>query len=221
MTDEPLPEFRGRPVRLGVLISGGGTTLANFLEAISSGQLEAEIAVVIASRPNCGGVQRAEEHGLPCVVHSRREYAEVETFSEAVFETLREQKVELVLLAGFLSLVRIPEDFGGRVLNIHPSLIPAFCGKGWFGHHVHEGVLARGAQFSGCTVHLADNEYDHGPIVLQDVVPVHDEDTAATLAARVFEAECRAYPEAVRRYISGELTRRGNRIVRRTASQPR
>ena len=133
MTDEPLPEFRGRPVRLGVLISGGGTTLANFLEAISSGQLEAEIAVVIASRPNCGGVQRAEEHGLPCVVHSRREYAEVETFSEAVFETLREQKVELVLLAGFLSLVRIPEDFGGRVLNIHPSLIPAFCGKGWFG----------------------------------------------------------------------------------------
>lgn len=215
MQTQPLPDFSRRPVRLGVLISGGGTTLANFREFIESGKLEAEIAVVVASRPDCQGVARAAEAGLPCVVHGRRQFDSVDSFSGAVFETLRRHDVDLVLLAGFLSLIQIPDDFACRVLNIHPSLIPAFCGRGWYGHHVHEGVLNRGARISGCTVHLADNEYDHGPIILQEAVPVLDEDTADTLAARVFEVECRAYPEAVRRYISGELARQGNRIVRK------
>jgi phosphoribosylglycinamide formyltransferase 1 len=111
-------------------------------------------------------------------------------------------------------LLDVPEDFRGRVMNVHPSLIPAFCGKGYYGHHVHEAVLAYGAKVSGCTVHFADNEYDHGPIIVQRPVPVRDEDTPATLAARVFEQECEAYPEAVRLFAEGRLRIEG-RIVRK------
>src|SRR5437868_7559018 len=112
-----------------------------------------------------------------------------------------------------MQLIVIPDDFIGRVLNIHPALIPAFCGKGYYGHHVHEAVLAYGAKVSGCTVHFADNEYDHGPIILQRAVEVRDDDTAETLAARVFAQECEAYPEAVGRFAEGRLRVEG-RVVR-------
>jgi folate-dependent phosphoribosylglycinamide formyltransferase PurN len=111
-------------------------------------------------------------------------------------------------------LIRIPADFAGRVINIHPSLIPAFCGKGFHGHHVHEAVLARGSRVTGCTVHFVDDEYDHGPIILQRVVPVDDNDTADQLAARVFAAECEAMPEAIQLFQSGCLEIRGSRVHR-------
>jgi formyltetrahydrofolate-dependent phosphoribosylglycinamide formyltransferase len=194
-----------RPIRLGVLISGGGTTLVNFIDAIERGQLDAEIAAVVASRPDCAGIARAERAGLEVRVVTRQEYDSTEAFSRAVFESLRDADVDLVTLAGFLCLLRIPEDFQYRVLNIHPALIPSFCGKGLYGHHVHEAVLSRGAKVSGCTVHFADNVYDHGPIVLQRCVPVEEGDTPETLAARVFKAECEAYPEAIRLFASGRL----------------
>ena len=202
-----------RPLRVGVLVSGGGTTLVNFVRERAAGRLPVEFPLVIASRPACGGIARAAEAGIPCEVVARKTFASVAAFSEAVFSRLRTAGVDLVALAGFLSLLQIPEDFRDRVLNIHPSLIPAFCGKGFHGHHVHEAVIARGACVSGCTVHLADNEYDHGPIVLQRVVPVLESDTPETLARRVFAAECEAFPEAIRRIATGRMAVVGPRVV--------
>jgi formyltetrahydrofolate-dependent phosphoribosylglycinamide formyltransferase len=208
----PMPAILDRPIRLGVLISGGGTTLVNFIEQIRSGALRAEIPIVIANRP-CAGVDKARGAGLRCEVvpsNGRKSTAE---FSQEVFRLLCESKVDLVTLAGFLARIDIPDDFRERVLNIHPALIPSFCGKGMYGHHVHEAVLARGCRVSGCTVHFCDNIYDHGPIVLQRCVPVEDGDTPDTLAARVFRVECEAYPEAIRLFAAGRLRIEGSRVV--------
>ena len=135
------------------------------------------------------------------MVLSPKQYSSVATYSAALFDRCRVARVDLVILGGFLSRLEVPADFEGRVLNIHPSLIPAFCGQGMYGHHVHEAVVARGCKVSGCTVHVVDNEYDHGPILVQKVVPVLDNDNPDSLAKRVFEAECEAYPEAIQRYL--------------------
>lgn len=201
-----------RRVRLAVLISGGGTTLANLAACIAQGELEADISLVIASRATCGGLDKARAAGLPCRVLVRRDFPSVEAYSEAVFAACRDAGVDLVVLAGFLVLLRIPPDFQLRVMNIHPSLIPAFCGRGMHGRSVHEAVLARGCKVSGCTVHFVDDEYDHGPIILQRPVPVLDDDTPDSLAARVFEQECRAYPEAIRLFAAGLLRVAGQRV---------
>ena len=201
----PLPRPLDRPVRLGVLISGGGTTLVNFLRRIKTGQLHAEVPVVIASRPDCGGLDRAWEAGIRAEVVSRKACASVDEFSDRIFALLREARVDLVPLSGFLSLIRIPDDFTNRVLNIHNALIPSFCGKGLYGLKVHRAVLARGVKVSGCTVHFADNLYDHGPIIVQKAVPVVEGDSPESLAARVFEAECEAYPEAIQLFAQGRL----------------
>ena len=211
-TERPVPAPLDRPLRLGVLISGEGTTLTNFVKRIESGELQAEIPIVLASRPGCGGITKAEAAGLQCQPLSPRQFDGVEAYSEALFQRLRSARVDLVALAGFLPLIRIPDDFRLRVMNIHPALIPAFSGRGFYGHRVHEAVLARGAKVSGCTVHFADNEYDHGPIILQRCVPVLDDDTPDTLAARVFAAECEAYPEAVRLYAAARLEIAGRRV---------
>lgn len=209
----PLSEPLDRPIRLGVLISGGGTTLLNFLDRIKSGKLSAEIPLVIASRQDCGGIAKAKAAGLSCEVVARKVFSETRTFSRAIFDALRLARVDLVVLSGFLSLIEIPEDFRFRVLNIHPALVPAFSGQGFYGHHVHEAALARGVKVSGCTVHFADNKYDHGPIIRQKCVPVFDDDTPDTLAARVFEAECELYPECVRLFAEGKLEIQGRRVL--------
>ncbi len=201
-----------RHLRLAVLISGGGTTLLNFLRKIERGELAARVALVIASRADCAGVERSRAAGLSCEVVSPRDFADVRAFSDDLFSRCRQAEVDLVTLAGFLSRIEIPDDFHGRVMNIHPALIPAFCGQGMYGHHVHEAVLARGAKVSGCTVHFADNEYDHGPIILQQCVPVLDDDTPDTLAARVFDVECELYPEAIRLYAAGRLATTGRAV---------
>ncbi|MDG2358669.1 MAG: phosphoribosylglycinamide formyltransferase [Planctomycetaceae bacterium] len=202
-----------RSVRLAVLISGGGTTLMNLLEKNRAGQLDAEFPIVIASKEDCSGVERARNAGLTCEPVVRTEFNTIETFSERIFDLCRKAEVDMVVLGGFLSLVQVPVDFENKVINIHPSLIPAFCGKGFHGRHVHEAVLARGAKVSGCTVHFANNEYDAGPIILQKVVPVMDDDTPDTLQKRVFEAECEAFPEAIRMFTSGRLTIDRSRVV--------
>lgn len=217
-----------RPLKLVVLLSGGGTTLRNLAQKIRERNLNAAIPLVVASRP-CGGVELSRELGLRCEVVTRLHGANppvgtrndrsgednaTQNFSDRIFQLVREAEAELVVLAGFLSRLTIPDDFRHRVLNIHPALIPAFCGKGMHGHHVHEAVLARGAKVSGCTVHFADNEYDHGPIVLQRVVPVLDDDSPATLAARVFAAECEAYPAAIRLFAEGRLQVQGDSRVK-------
>lgn len=199
-------------IRLAVLLSGGGTTLQNFLDHIRAGRLGAEMVVVGSSRADAFGLERARLAGVPAVVVERKECVSRAEFSERLFDACRRERAELVCLAGFLQLIEVPADFLGRVMNVHPALIPAFCGKGYYGHHVHEAVLAYGAKISGCTVHFADNQYDHGPIILQRAVEVRDEDTPLTLAARVFTQECEAYPEAVRLFAQGRLRVEGRRV---------
>lgn len=193
------------PLRLAVLISGGGTTLANLLAKIDEGSLDAEVRIVITSNPAARGIDIALQAGIPVEIIERSEYRDLAEFSRATFDPIRKADVHLVAMGGYLKLVPIPDDFAGRVVNIHPALIPAFCGKGFYGHHVHEAVLEYGAKISGCTVHFVDNQYDHGPIILQHVVPVEEEDTPDTLAARVFDAECEAYPAALRLFAAGRL----------------
>jgi formyltetrahydrofolate-dependent phosphoribosylglycinamide formyltransferase len=201
-----------QPIRLAVLLSGSGTTLQNFLDRIRAGSLRAEIACVGSSRADAYGLTRARDAGLPAFVSERKRFPSREEQSQHIFEHCRRADVDLVCLAGFLQLLSIPADFLGRVLNIHPALIPAFCGKGFHGLHIHRAVLEAGVKVTGCTVHFADNEYDHGPIVLQRAVPVEDEDTPETLAARVFAAECELYPLAVDLFAQGRLHVEGRRV---------
>ncbi|RMG39785.1 MAG: phosphoribosylglycinamide formyltransferase [Planctomycetota bacterium] len=204
------PSLR-RPLRVAVLMSGGGRTFQNLLDRSRMGALFAEIVLAVADR-ECGGRQRAEAAGIPVRLIPRRRFDDGESFSEAVFAACEAADCDVVAMAGFLSLLRIPDRFAFRVMNIHPSLIPAFCGPGFYGKRVHRAAIERGVRVSGCTVHFADNEYDHGPIILQRVVPVFDEDTPETLAARVFEQECRAYPEALELYAQGRLAFRNGRL---------
>jgi formyltetrahydrofolate-dependent phosphoribosylglycinamide formyltransferase len=201
------------PIRLAVLLSGSGTTLQNLIDRIADGRLQAEIDVVISNRSDAFGLERADAGGIATAVLERADCASREEFGRRIFDLCRQAKVDLVCLAGFLQLLPIPDDFLGRVMNIHPSLIPAFCGKGFYGHRVHEAALETGVKVSGCTVHFADNVYDHGPIILQRIVPVLDDDTVDTLAARVFEQECEAYPEAIRLFAEGRLRIEGRRVL--------
>lgn len=193
------------PFRLAVLLSGGGTTLQNLLDRIRDGRLRASVNLVVSSRPDAFGLERARRAGVIAAIVERKQVGTREEFSRRIFDLCRQARADLVCLAGFVQLLAIPEDFHHRVVNIHPSLMPAFCGKGYYGHRVHEAVLAYGAKVSGCTVHFADNEYDHGPILLQRVVPVLDDDTPETLAARVFAEECEAYPEAITLIAEGRI----------------
>ncbi len=209
----PLKNLPDGSLKIGALISGGGTTVLNLLDKNDSGELSAEVNLVIASRDNCSGIEKLNAKGINVDVVSRKNFSDVKKFSESIFAKLREANVDLVVLAGFLSLIEIPEDFYYRVINIHPGLIPSFCGKGFYGGNVHQAAIDRGVKVSGCTVHFADNIYDHGPIIVQKTVPVLDTDSAEMLAERVFEVECEALPEAIQLFGSGKLTIDGS-IVR-------
>lgn len=216
-------------IRVAALISAGGSTLQNLINRIADGRLDAQIVVVVSSSADVYGLERAERAGIPTAVVDRGKAGSREEFSRRIFDCCREAKSELVCLAGFLQLITIPDDFRHRVMNIHPALIPSFCGKGYYGHHVHEAALKKGVKITGCTVHFADNLYDHGPIILQRAVPVLDADTADVLAARVFEQECAAYPEAIRLFAEGKLHIDGERVFvgekptaeRRESREPR
>lgn len=201
------------PLRVAVLLSAGGTTLQNLLDRIADGRLPVRIVLVASNHADAYGLERARRAGVATAVVDRKAAGSLTEFSRRLFDACRGAGADLVCMAGFLQLVEIPADFAGRVMNIHPSLIPAFCGKGHYGHHVHEAVLAYGAKITGCTVHFADNEYDRGPIVLQRAVPVYDDDTPETLAARVFAEECEAYPDAIARFAAGQLKIVGRRVV--------
>lgn len=183
MTEHPVP-------RLAVMLSGGGRTLLNLIGSIDSGRLRASIPLVIASRA-CPGADHARRHAvatriLPGVI------------PEATLESLlREHRIDWVVLAGYLKKVEVPDAYRGRIVNIHPALLPRHGGPGMYGHRVHEAVLAAGDTESGCTVHLCDGGFDTGPIILQKRCPVLPGDTPDTLAARVFALETLAYPEAL------------------------
>jgi phosphoribosylglycinamide formyltransferase-1 len=205
------PPITSPPIRLAVAASGGGTTLQNLIDQIADGRLVAEIVHVIANKPGIGAIERAAKAGI-LVSLIERKGKSLNTFSRLIFSAIRQAGADLVVLGGFLALVEIPDDYAGRVINIHPSLIPAFCGHGFHGQAVHEAALAAGVKVSGCTVHFADQTFDTGPIILQKPVPVHAADTPTSLAARVFEAECQALPEAIALYAQGKLHVKG-RIV--------
>jgi formyltetrahydrofolate-dependent phosphoribosylglycinamide formyltransferase len=194
-----------KPVRLGVLISGGGTTLMNILEHIKHGRLNAKVAVVISSRSAVAGVEKARNAGLEVRIIRTKDYPDIGQFSRQVEEELVSAKIDLVIQGGWLCLWKIPPRYEGRVLNIHPALLPSFGGQGMWGHHVHEAVLKAGCKISGCTVHFCTNEYDKGPIIVQRACEVKEDDTPDTLAARVFEQECIAYPEAIRLCAEGRV----------------
>lgn len=198
-------------LRVAVLISGSGRTLQNLVELSRAGQLPIEVVSVISSRGDVAGVERARRAGLPVEVISRRGLSEDE-FSRRVTRAVDAAGVDLVLMAGWLCPWQIPPRYENRVMNIHPALLPKYGGKGFYGHHVHEAVLAGGERESGCTVHFANNEYDAGPIILQRKVPVLPGDTADTLAVRVFEQEMVAYPEAIRLFAEGRLRVHGGRV---------
>lgn len=202
-----------KTLRVAVLISGGGTTLRNLLTHIDERGLPVRVMTVISSTPKARGLEFARAANIPTCIIERKQHLSDEDYGRAIFGACRDAGCDYVVMAGFLKFTPVPDDFACRVINIHPALIPAFCGHGMYGHHVHEAVLKYGAKLSGCTVHFVDNEYDHGPIILQRAVPVLDDDTPDTLAARVFEAECEAYPEALRLIAEGRVHCDGRRVT--------
>ena len=191
--------------RIALLVSGGGRSLENLADVIARGELDAEIAVVISNTAGAFALTRAARLGIESALIPHGDFDGPAAFGRAVFAEIESRCCELVVLAGFLRLLPIPEPWRGRVLNIHPALLPKFGGRGYYGDRVHRAVLAAGESESGCTVHYVTNEYDAGPPLLQRRVPVLAGDTAETLAARVFEEEKRALPEAIRRHLAGEI----------------
>jgi phosphoribosylglycinamide formyltransferase 1 len=185
-------------LRLACLISGGGRTMSNLADRIADGSLPASIELVIASRAGAPGVERARMRGFDTHVVLRRDFASDQALHDRISGLLRVKEIDLVCLCGYLRWLRIEPDFRHRVINIHPALLPDFGGTGMYGERVHKAVLAAGHRVSGCTVHFVDDRYDHGPTILQRTCPVLPGDDAHALAARVFEQECIAYPEAIR-----------------------
>ena len=198
-------------MKIAVLLSGSGTTLENIFEHIERGELPVEVAVVVSSRRDAFGIERAKRRGVPTHVFSRKEYATLEAYTEAVFAPVRASGAGLVVLAGFMVQLGVPDDFRDRILNVHPALLPSFGGKGMYGHFVHEAVLEHGCKVSGCTVHVVSDEYDRGPIVMQKCVPVLDDDTPDSLAERVQAAEREIYPLAIRAFAEGRVTVEGGK----------
>jgi phosphoribosylglycinamide formyltransferase-1 len=195
--------------RIAVLCSGGGTNLQALIDAWHDGQFEdGEIVLVAASRPGVYALQRAADNGIPAVIVNRKELHTLAAFDDALFAELQRHHVNLIVLAGFLSLLgpKVLGAYKNRILNVHPSLIPRFCGKGFYGLHVHKAVLEAGETVTGATIHLVDEVYDNGPILLQKEVAVHPDDTPESLQQRVMEeAEWQLLPEAVAMFCRGEF----------------
>lgn len=204
-------------LKLAVLVSGGGTNLQALIDKIEQGKLpNVSIEIVISSNRNAYALKRAMDHKIPCAVIEKKDYDTQEEFDEALFSLLSQYRIDLIVLAGFLLIlpVKIVRHYKNRIINIHPSLIPSFCGKGYYGLKVHEAALARGVKITGATVHFVDEGMDTGPIILQKAVPVLEGDTPQSLQRRVMEqAEWEILPEAVRLYSEGRLKIEGN-IVR-------
>jgi formyltetrahydrofolate-dependent phosphoribosylglycinamide formyltransferase len=199
-------------LQLGALISGGGRTLMNLADRIDDGSLPAAVALVIASRSDAAGVHLARQRGLEVRIARRRDFDSERSLHDAITAWLAERGVGLVCLCGYLRWLRLDPPFEGRAMNIHPALLPDFGGHGMYGLRVHRAVLDSGATTSGCTVHFVDNTYDHGPIILQRTCPVLPDDDEHTLAGRVFELECQAYPEAVSLFAARRLRLENDRV---------
>lgn len=202
-------------IKLAVLISGGGRTLQNLIDHINKGKLDAEIEVVVSSRSDAFGLMRAIKSGIDGVCVPFLKYksnGNIEEFSKAINRHIDRFEIDLIVMAGFMHLFKAAPKWDGRIMNIHPALIPSFCGSGYYGKKVHEAVLEYGVRVSGCTVHFADNKYDNGPIILQSAVPVLEGDSADKLAARVFAEECKLYPRAIQLFAEDRLEITGRRV---------
>lgn len=184
---------------IAVFLSGGGRTLANLIDHRDHHGLPIDIRLVISSSSKVRGVTIARDAGIDTKVVLKSQHPRPSEYAEAMFEPCRRAGAQLVVMAGFLKHVLIPDDFHGRVINIHPSLLPSFGGEGMYGQRVHQAVLQRGVKITGCTVHFVDNHYDNGPIIVQRSCDVREDDSAESLAARVFEQECQALPEAIQK----------------------
>lgn len=202
--------------RIAVLVSGGGTNLQALIDAEKRGELgNGKISLVIASRPGIYALERAEQNGITAIVLAKKEHPDIAEYSRLLADTLTEAGIDLVVLAGFLTIFdeQVYRAFPNRILNIHPALIPAFCGKGFYGAHVHEAALKKGVRISGATVHIVTPECDAGPIVLQKAVEVRQDDTPETLSRRIMEeAEWKILPKAVRLFCEGRIEVRDNRV---------
>ena len=199
------PQGETRPMlRIAVLLSGSGTSLENLFEHIDRG-LPAEIVCVLASKKSAFGLERAEQRGVPAIAVPRRDHPDVKAFNDALHAALAPFAPDLVCLLGFMSPFELRGRYEGRVLNVHPALIPAFSGKGFYGRHIHEAVLKKGVKVTGATVHFATEGYDEGPILLQETVDVRDEDTADSLAERVQALERKLMPEAIELIAAGRV----------------
>ena len=202
--------------KIGVLVSGGGTNLQALIDAEKRGELgNGKITLVISSKPDVYALQRAADNGIDSLVLSRKDYADIATYSRALADALTDAGADLVVLAGFLTIIdeQVYERFPNRILNVHPALIPSFCGKGYYGLRVHEAALEKGVRVSGATVHIVTPECDAGPIVLQKAVEVKQDDTPETLQRRIMEeAEWKILPEAVRLFCDGRITVENNKV---------
>ena len=196
-------------LRVGVMVSGGGTNLQAILDAIDEGRVtNAEVSVVISNNPGAYALERARKHGIPAISISPKQFSDREAFHKALLDKVREYHLDLIVLAGFL--VTIPpemiREYPNKIINVHPSLIPSFCGVGYYGLKVHEAALARGVKVTGATVHIVDEGVDSGPIRLQKAVEVKEEDTPEILQRRVMEeAEWKILPEAIHQIANGRL----------------
>ncbi len=205
-----------REVKIGVLVSGGGTNLQALIDAEKRGELgQGKISLVIASKPGVYALERAANNDIEAIVLARKEYDSIAAYSKALADTMTAAGIDLVVLAGFLTIIdeQVYEAFPNRILNVHPALIPSFCGKGFYGLHVHEAALAKGVKVSGATVHIVTPECDAGPIVLQKAVEVKQDDTPETLQRRIMEeAEWKILPEAVRLFCEDKITVVDNKV---------
>ncbi|MCA9133855.1 MAG: phosphoribosylglycinamide formyltransferase [Planctomycetales bacterium] len=206
-------------LRLAVLISGAGSTLQNLIQGQAAGRLPVDFRLVVSSSRLAGGLQYAHEASIPVEVVSRRDFPHAQAHSDRLFALCREREVQLVVMGGYVEHLLIPADFENRVVNIHPSLIPAFSGKGFYGKRIHEAALEYGVKVAGCTVHFVDNDYDHGPIIAQRSCPVFEQDTAESLRRRVGELECHLYPEVIAAIACGRVKVSGRRVSMRVAPQ--
>ena len=196
-------------VKIGVLVSGGGTNLQKLIDAEQAGAIKnGTLRVVIASKPDAYALERARQAGIEAIALCRKDYPDVDTYSQALVDALKEREIELVVLAGFLTITGdcFIQAFPNRIINVHPALLPAFGGKGYYGLHVHEAVLQRGAKVTGATVHFVNEVCDGGPIILQKAVEVKPGDTPEVLQRRVMEeAEWQLLPKAVSLFCEGKL----------------
>lgn len=203
--------------RIAVLVSGGGTNLQALIDAEKTGMFgESKISLVVASKPGVYALERAANNGIDSVVLARKEYADIASYSRALADTLTAASIDLVVLAGFLTIIdeQVYEAFPGKIINVHPALIPSFCGKGYYGLHVHEAALEKGVKVSGATVHIVTPECDAGPIILQKAVAVKQDDTPETLQKRIMEeAEWVILPEAVKLFCEDRLTVENNKVI--------